>query len=200
VVATTTESTDDELYDWCVKEGINVYRGSEGDVLNRVVNAAREFNIDIIVEITGDCILTDPNIVDQCVLKYLQSEADVVTNCGEQLTYPMGIYAQVFSTEELKWVDEKIDDAAVREHVSLYFYENPTRYKIVELICPSEYSQPAWRLQLDYTEDLKVLRLIYAGLEPQYGDNFGLPEICNFLRKRIEILLINQDCIEKSPR
>ena len=50
VVATTTDAKDEEVYEWCVREGINVFRGSEDDVLNRVVNAAAEFDIDVIVE------------------------------------------------------------------------------------------------------------------------------------------------------
>jgi spore coat polysaccharide biosynthesis protein SpsF len=58
-LATTTNSTDDVLVDFAYKENISVYRGSESDVLSRVVGAAESVGATIIVEITGDCPIID---------------------------------------------------------------------------------------------------------------------------------------------
>ena len=63
----------------------------------------------------------DPKIIDLAIETYLNGDFDVVTNCGNNLTWPMGIYAQVFSLNNLKWVNNNIHDEAVHEHVSLYF-------------------------------------------------------------------------------
>ena len=201
VVATTTNPKDDALEQWADAENVKVYRGSEDDVLKRVLLAAKAFDADTIVEITGDCILTDPSIVDLAVSKYLSEDADVVTNCGDHLTYPMGVYAQVFSVDSLDWVEANIkDDHAVREHVSLYFYEHPEKYKIVELLAEPDISYPEWRFQLDYPEDLQFINEVYRALEPHFGEDFVTENIVRFLKSAPEILSINSHCVEKQAR
>jgi len=200
VVATTTSEKDDALVAWATQNNVSYFRGSEDDVLKRVADASQEYNADLIVEITGDCILTDPGVIDQAVQTFLVNSCDVVTNCGEYLSYPMGVYAQVFRASDLVWVSDNISDLAVREHVSLYFYENPDTYKIFNLVAPAEVAFKDWRLQLDYQEDLDLLNEIYKRLEPPYGDNFGLSEICSMLKDNLHLLDINSHCIEKSAR
>ena len=201
VVATTTNPKDDALEQWAEAENVNVYRGSEDDVLERVFLAAKAFNADAIVEINGDCVLTDPAVVDLAVSKYRLGDVDVVTNCGNQLTYPMGVYAQVFSVDALGWVEANIkDDKAVREHVSLYFYEHPEKYQITEILAEPDIAYPGWRFQLDYPEDLQFINEVYKALEPQFGENFVTENIVRFLKGAPEILSINSCCVENQPR
>lgn len=200
VIATSTSTKDDELNAWAKENNFKCFRGSEDDVLQRVVDASKSVDCDLIVEITGDCILTDYEIIDQSIVTFLENDCDVVTNCGTYLSYPMGIYSQVFRSKDLEWVSSNITDLAVREHVSLYFYENTDKYNIFNMIAPKSLRHPDWRLQLDYEEDLKLLVKIYEYLEPKYGDNFKLENICELLESCPELLNINKDCIEKLPR
>lgn len=200
VVATSTSALDDELADWCLERGIACSRGSEDDVLHRVVDAHKFMQSDIVVEITGDCPLTDPAVIDLGVETFLAHDADVVTNCGHHLTWPMGQYVQVFPLALLDEVDRTIDDAAVHEHVSLYFYEHPERYRIIELLAPSRWREPSWRLQLDYPEDLVFQNAVYAALEPEHGPYFGIEETVAYLRTHPSIPALNIACEEKSAR
>ncbi len=200
IVATTTNPKDDSICDWCIANNISFFRGSENDVLDRVVRSHEKINTDLIIEITGDCPFTDPKIVDLAIETYLKGDFDVVTNCGNNLTWPMGIYAQVFSLNNLKWVNNNIHDEAVHEHVSLYFYENPNLYKVHELIAPKKVSYPDMRIVLDYEEDFIFLTHIYENLFKEYGLYFSLDDIINFLEKRPDLLNINKHCIEKKTR
>ena len=200
VIATTINSKDDLICNWCLENDISFFRGSEKDVLDRVVKSHEQMNSDLIIEITGDCPFTDPKIVDLAIENYLNRDVDVVTNCGNNLTWPMGVYAQVFSLKNLKWVNDNINDAAVHEHVSLYFYENTNLYKIHELIAPKKVSYPQMRIVLDYKEDYLFLTQIYENLFAEYGLYFSLNEIINFLDTRPELLEINKNCIEKKTR
>ena len=161
VIATSVSSKDDLICNWCIENNISFFRGSEDDVLDRVVMAHEKMGSDLIVEITGDCPFTDPKIVDLAVQTFLDNDYDVVTNCGNSLSWPMGMYAQVFSLENLKWVNKNISDLVVHEHVSLYFYENPNLYKVYELIAPQNVSYPNMRIVLDYEEDFIFLTKIY---------------------------------------
>jgi spore coat polysaccharide biosynthesis protein SpsF len=200
VVATTVNKNDDALAKWCTDYSVACFRGSEEDVLNRVVEANYFMRSDLVVEITGDCPLTDPQIVDLGVETFLAHSVDIVSNCGPMLTWPMGQYVQVFPLTLLAEVDRLIDDAAVHEHVSLYFYEHPEKYRLIELLSPRRWQEPAWRMQLDYQEDLRFHNEVYAKLEPVYGEGFGIEEVVALMRREPALLAINCHCQERSAR
>lgn len=199
VVATTTNPADDAIEDWANQTGVAVYRGSEDDVLDRVVEAHAMMQSDIIVEICGDTPLLDPAVVDQGVRRFLKGDADVVCNV-QTLTWPQGIDVQVFAATALATVRDEITDPAVREHVSLYFYENPETYRIVELAAPIDQVRPGLRLQMDYAEDLDLIREVYRHLEPELGPVFGVPAILSLMDREPHLAAINAHCEEKAVR
>ena len=199
VLATSTEPADDALEKWTAAEGVSCFRGSEEDVLLRVVGAHRIMDSDIIVEVTGDCILLDPQLIDWGVTTFLENDCDVVTNV-RKLSFPMGEDIQVFRRKDLEEIEKTVDDPAVREHVSLYFYEHPERYRIIHLFAPSIWYGPDYRFQLDYYEDHKFLNEVYRLLEPEFGETFGIEEIMGLLKSNPSLLDINRHCIEKPAR
>lgn len=199
VLATSVEPADDALERWAGGEGVPCFRGSEGDVLQRVVGAQRRMASDIVVEVTGDCTLLDPQLIDWGIKTFLENECDVVTNV-RKLSFPMGEDIQVFRLKDLEEVERSVDDPAVREHVSLYFYEHPERYRILHLFAPARWYGPDYRFQLDYEEDHRFLTEVYRRLEPQFGEAFGIEEVMGLLRSDPALLEINRHCIEKAPR
>ena len=199
VVATTEQASDDVLARTVEAAGIKCYRGSENDVLNRVVEAHRMMKSEIVVEVTGDCPLIDPTVIDLGVSTFLANDADVVANVVKP-SYPMGIDVQVFRLAALAEIEQKIHDAAVREHVSLYFYDHPEQYRILHLEAPASHHAPGLRLQLDYPEDQQLIREIYRRLEPRYGIGFGTAEILALLADEPALAEINRHCTEKPPR
>ena len=199
VLATTENPADDALVAWAASEGVAVYRGSEDDVLGRVVEAHRMMDSDIVVEICGDTPFLDPGVLNLAIDTFLDNDCDVVSNTW-QLSYPQGIDAQVFRWQALADIAEQVNDPAVREHVSLYFYEHPERYRIVHLQAPPHLQLSEQRLQLDYPEDLDFLRALHAALAPAHGSDFGVEDIVALLRQRPEIAEINRHCVEKAAR
>lgn len=199
VVATTVAPADDAIATWAGSQSVACYRGSEEDVLQRVVEAQQHLASEVTVEITGDSILTDPAVVDLGVETFLNNDCDVVTNAYPE-TWPMGVNVQVFRTEALVEVAESVVDKACREHVSLYFYEHPEKYRIISLTSPPGQQGAHLRWQLDYLEDLIFLREVYRRLEPLYGDAFGADEVMQLLRSDPALLQINADCREKTVR
>jgi spore coat polysaccharide biosynthesis protein SpsF len=199
VLATTTQPADDPLVRLAETAGIRCYRGSEEDVLNRVVEAHRMMGTELVVEVTGDCTLIDPKVIDLGVTTFIENDVDVVANVVKP-SYPMGVDVQVFRLAALAEVESSVRDPAVREHVSLYFYEHPERYRILHLAAPERYRAPELRLQLDYPEDRELIREIYRRLEPRFGNSFGTPEILDLLAAEPALAGINRHCIEKEPR
>ena len=80
VVATTNETGDDPIAQWCNANGVSVFRGSEDDVLDRVAGAASHYEADAIVQMGADSAYLDYLLVDQLVECYLQGDYDYVCN------------------------------------------------------------------------------------------------------------------------
>ena len=199
VLATTTSPADDPLAKWAAAEDIPCHRGSESDVLARVVGAQRMMKSEIVVEVSGDTPLIDPAVIDMAVDAFQRHDCDIVSNTKTQ-TFPQGIDAQVFRLTDLEKVARTVDDPAVREHVSLYFYEHPESYRLFELTAPPEWRDPEQRLQVDYPEDLELVREIYRRLEPDFGDGFGTAEIVTLLKREPALRRLNRHCREKAAR
>lgn len=199
VVATSTLPGDDAIAEWAAGYGVAVHRGSEDDVLQRVVDAQRIMASTITVEVTGDCPLLDPELIDLGIETFFANECDVACNVKIP-SFPQGADVQVFRTDALAEVAATVDDPAVREHVSLHFYENPDRYRTVHMLATADRRAPDARLQLDYAEDLEFIRAVYARLEPVLGPLFTVPPILDLLRREPAITAINAHCEERAVR
>ena len=195
VVATTVNATDDPVVELADRIGVGSFRGSEDDVLKRVLNAARVHDADIIVELTGDCPLIDPALVEICVQGYLDGDVDYVSNVLER-TYPVGMDVQVFATDILADVASRTDDPADHEHVSLYIYRHPELYRLKNFPGPAALTNPGLGLTLDTAQDFELIAQIFDAL---YVANpaFDLADILNLLEQRPHLLDINNDVRRK---
>ena len=163
VVATTVNKTDNPIVELCEKIGCKYYRGSEDDVLLRVLEAAQSVQGDLIVEITGDCPMIDYRHIDYLIDLYNKNDVDYVSNILER-TFPRGFDTQVFSTQTLLDVSKKTTNKADREHVSLYIYAGETPYKLLNWEAPKEIRHPEFEITLDTKEDYMLIKNIYEKL------------------------------------
>ncbi len=198
VVATTVDPSDNITEENCRKIGIDCFRGSSEDVLNRVLQTAKAYQADLIVELTGDCPLLDPEIIDSVIEKYLSGSFDYVSNVLER-TYPRGLDTQVFSTAVLEKVSQITQDPADRENVSLYIYENPEQFKLGNVKASSEHNRPDLRLTVDTVEDFKLISSIYNELYPKNKD-FNLSDVIKLLNQKPELSKLNADVQQKKAR
>ena len=153
----------------------------------------------LVVEVCGDTPLLDPAVIDLAVEAFEAGWGDLITT-ARQASFPQGIDAEVFSLADLEEVAESIDDPAVREHVSLYFYDHPERYRIHDLEAPPGWRAPEKRLVLDYPEDLELIRHIYQRLAPDHGDRFDTGDILTLFNQEPALSDINRHCEERTPR
>ena len=190
VIATTINSTDDCVVDLAKKLGVQYFRGSELDVLSRIVGAGQDFKADVIVEITSDCIVIDPAAVQQCIDAYLEGGSDYVGN-GIVRTYPVGMDVHVFSTALLAESERLAKTAEEHEHVGLYIYRRPEQYRLRCVRAVPNATWPDLHLTLDTQEDYLMLKALYEGLYPQ-NPTFNTADIIDFLKHHPEIVQINQ--------
>jgi spore coat polysaccharide biosynthesis protein SpsF len=195
VIATTSNATDDDIEVLARRLGVGIWRGSEEDVLVRVLDAATAYKADAIVELTGDCPLLDPVLVSETIQHYRTAGVDYVSN-GRTPGYPMGMGVQVFAAEVLRDVAARTDDPVDHEHVSLYIYRHPEIYSLSGVDAPKEHARPDMRLTLDTSEDLAVIRAVFAALRPKRRD-FSLSEIIAFIDAHPEIAAINAAVVQR---
>lgn len=196
-------ATTDRPEDWVIQEmaefmGVRCFRGSNDDVLDRVLKANQQYGSDLIVEVTADCPLLDPILVDMVVQKALETGCDYVAN-NLKLTYPRGLDVRAFPTKTLAQVASITSDPADREHVSLYIYEHPDRYQVMNLESDLPQRWHGARLTVDTPEDFQVVKTVFENLYPR-DPTFGLSDIIAFLERRPELLEINRDIRQRAAR
>lgn len=198
VVATTTHPADDPIVELARAMGVGCYRGSEEDVLDRVLEAAESVEADLIVETTADCPLIDPGVIDQLIATYLANPVDYCSNVLKP-TYPRGLDAQVFSVATLRQVAALTTDPADREHVSLYIYEHPERYRLLTVASGLADDVGRLRLTVDTPEDFVLVERVYQALYPT-NPAFGLAEIVALFERDPELADLNRHIRQKAVR
>jgi len=186
VLATSTLPGDDVIADYvAATHDIKLWRGPEQDVLRRYADAARHFDLDPVVRITGDCPLTEPTVLDALMSLFKATpNCDYADNVVPR-TFPHGFDAQIVSRATLETADTEAIQSAHREHVLPFVQTQPERFRQVHLV--SDYTSNAdLRITLDYPEDLVLIRAIYERLYP-VNPQFGLAEIME-LRDRDPVL------------
>lgn len=204
VVATTRNKNDMKISELSKKIDVNVYRGSENDVLQRLAKTAYKYDHDLIVQLTGDNPLIDPNIIDYMIEKFFKSKnINFLTNNGfgifKNRKLPYGMDVHVFYRKDLIKINNKKLNATYREHPSLYFYKNPSnKFKILNASIPKKWQRKyKLRLTVDTIEDFLLIKKLYLAL---YKENkyFSLEDILNFVDKNKSVLNINKNINQKT--
>ena len=198
VVATTVAPDDDAIEATCDRLGAGCYRGSVDDVLDRVLEAARTYHADLIVEICGDCPLIDPGTVRSVIELYDTGAFDHTSNILCE-GYPRGLDTQVYATRVLAEVAELTQNPADREHVSLYIYEHPKRYRLGRYETPADIRRRRLRLTVDTPDDLALIQAIYEHLYPSKPD-FSIQDVVRLLDDHPELADYNAYVTQKPVR
>lgn len=169
IVACTTNPKDDVIPGICAKVGCKCFRGSEEDVLTRVLSAAKEYAVDIIVEVTADCPLIYWEHIDDILSPTIEDNSIHGNIVGPERTFPRGYDIRVFTTKTLERVDKEVDNPVDRTHVSTWMYLNPKgkeNYFWVNSMAVTNENRPDLDITLDTPEDLELIRWLFtAGKE-----------------------------------
>lgn len=194
-VATTDTQQDDVIANWCEKNSVCCYRGSENDVLDRVVKTALSAKADAIVQMGADSAYLDFILIDTLVKKYKHGGYDYVCNDLE-LTYPLGIYCHVVKVSALTELNARNDlTGKDREDVVRYLWEHPEKYALLNVPAPMELRCPELRLTIDYREDMEQARAVYA----HFGDcHFTTANILKLYKKNPGMFEKTKNLVQRS--
>ena len=179
VVATTVNTTDDPIVTLARQLGIRFFRGSEANVVSRVTSAMREAKADIVVQLTADCPLIDPDIIDQIVRIYAANNFDHVSNTLLR-SYPDGLDVQVSSLPILEKCYGLCENDKDREHLFYTIRRNQDKIKTYQVLAPPELCWPQWRWTLDTLDDYNRICRIYERFYPK-NPMFSSRDIAEFM-------------------
>jgi len=190
VVAIPESSDNDALEALCTTYKVACFRGSEGDVLSRMIGALEHQGADAGVIVYGDGFLIDPAVIDLCVKTYLADPSyDFV---GNDLihTFPSGMFVETVSLAALKDADRRTNDPAIREHGTFYVRQNPQLYKQKNFEAEDPLRRPDIHLDVDTEDDLKVMTAILEHFAPR--NDFSAEDILCFLDENPAIPELNR--------
>lgn len=196
VIATTTDKKDDVIIEEALKCGAKVFRGSEEDVLSRYYYSAKENEADIIIRITSDCPLIDPEVANDVIDFYFRNmdKFDYVSNTLER-TFPRGLDTEVFSFKVLEKAFNEATLQRDREHVTPYIWDNPNMFSLGCYKNDVDYSKYRWTL--DTEEDFELIRRIYKELFCMKNNDFSMEDILKVYENNKELIEINKDIKQK---
>jgi spore coat polysaccharide biosynthesis protein SpsF len=193
LVATTDRPADEAIVDECRRCSVPVWRGDQDDVLDRYYGAAQSVRAEIVVRITSDCPLIDPEITDKTVAAFLEAHADYASN-GLQRTYPRGLDTEVMTFDALARAWAQARNTYEREHVTPYIYQHPDEFRLLSVTGETDYSSHRWTL--DTPEDLAFLQAVYSRMKDI--EQFSWRDVLKMLEHAPDLLELNRFVVQKS--
>ena len=212
IFATTTDSTDDPVEEYCDFSGIPFTRGSLYDVLDRYYQAAKGAKADVVVRITADCPVIDPMLIDDVVNMLVNDEFDFVCNRLPppwHRTYPIGLDVEACTFKVLGKAWKEAKEPQHREHAMPYFYEgvdlthqsrtletgiSPRGFKVALLHHTTDFGDYRWTV--DTPEDLEFMRQVYSRFDGR--DDFSWKDVLDLVHNEPQLMEINASVKHKT--
>ena len=185
IIATTTESIDNDIEKLANNIGVECFRGNSLNVLDRYYNCAKSFDIDTIVRISGDAPLIDPVIVDKTIEYYKKNNFDYVSNFFRR-TFPIGTEIEIFSFKTLEKCWKTAQQSYEKEHVTPFIYEHPELFNIGFIEHSENLSNLHWTV--DRIEDFNFVEIILQKIKER---PVSMNQIINLLKLEPDLLKIN---------
>lgn len=210
--ATSDHPSDDVVAEFCARQGLPYVRGNLYDVLDRYYQAARAAEATIIVRVTADCPLIDPQLIDEAITALKTGGYDFTCNRLPppwHRTYPIGLDVEVCTFAALERAWKEASQPHQREHVMPYFYEgsalqpiasgmesgvSPRGFRLALLHAPTDYGHYRWTV--DTAEDLEFVRRIFSHFGGR--DDFSWQDVLVLLERHPELMAINAGISHKT--
>ena len=153
--AIPNNAQNDKLNNFLKEKNFNVLRGSENNVLKRYYNVAKKLKADHIVRLTSDCPLIDFKIVRKMIRYYHNNSFDYIHT---DKSIAEGLDCEIFNFKSLEKAYKNSKNKSEKEHVSLYFKNNFSKFKIGQITSKTDDSKI--RFTVDERKDLIVLKKI----------------------------------------
>jgi len=186
VLATSVDKRNEPLVEHVRSLGYACEQGSENDVLDRYVQVATKHDADVVVRITGDCPLVDPELVDACIGAFFDSNAEYCSNTNPP-TYPDGLDIEVTTLDALQKANRESARQFDHEHVTPYVRESGA-FRLSSFSNQEDLSGSRWTV--DEPEDFAVIEKVFDHFYPRI--DFGWKEVLELENSKPEIFAMNR--------
>jgi spore coat polysaccharide biosynthesis protein SpsF len=174
VCAVPDQVESDVLEAIALKSGAVTFRGSELDVLSRYLGAAQSVEAHVVMRVTSDCPLIDPEICGEVLALRQQQGVDYAAN-NLPASFPHGLDCEAMTIDALHEANETAFEAGDREHVTPWL-RRASEIRRANLFS-GDRSLVRHRWTLDYPEDLAFFRSVFVSLPDS-----GLGRMADVLR------------------
>ena len=182
VVATSIDSSDDELVSFLNSIQVNVSRGSLDDVYSRFETVLAIDNPSAFMRLTGDCPLVMPAIIDEMATVFRSQEFDYFSNTLE-VSFPDGLDVEIVRSQAFRQLGTYILSTQEREHVTLGLYSRPKDFLLGNFKYKSDLSFERWTV--DHPEDLTFVKAVFREFQG-VESSFTMDDILRFLKDNPE--------------
>jgi len=189
VVATSNNISDDAIEKMCTDNNIEIFRGNLENVLDRFYQCAKLYNPDYVVRLTGDCPLSDWQIIDNMIQYYLDEGLDYMKTSPK---FPDGLDAEIMTMSALSEAKKKAVLPSEIEHVTQYINKKNIKFKIEYFDFDKDLSHLRWTV--DEPEDFVLVEKIYQALY-EINPLFLTNDILDLLKRQPELTRINDSFI-----
>jgi spore coat polysaccharide biosynthesis protein SpsF len=194
IIATTNLPQDNKIVQIAKKNKIKFYRGSENNVLKRVIDTAKYFKCKTIARVTSDCPIIDVGIIDQAVQIFKFNECDYLSNSWIR-GYPDGMDIEIFELKTLIKSYKLAKTKRSREWITWSIRKNPKIFSHINLIPPQELYWPELCLTLDEYDDYLLLKKIILHFKERL--DFNCHDVIELLKDKKEWQKINKNVVRK---
>jgi len=164
MLVTSVDPGDDALAAVGSDLGFPVYRGSQCDVLDRYFQAAKQVEADVVVRVTGDCPLVDPELIDRCLAAFATGRYDYVSTAYPTPSWPDGLDVEAASAAALGAAWREAGKPSEREHVMPFIWTRPQRFRLGQVASETNLSHLRWTV--DEPADLAFMRELFSRIDP----------------------------------
>lgn len=189
VLATSSDERNTPLVEHVQMLGYVCVRGSESDVLDRYLMAARQVQADVVVRITGDCPLIDPILVDQAISQFKSKDLDYLSN-AVPTSYPDGLDIEVFTMQALERAAQETQDLFDCEHVTPHL-RKPGLFKTGVMQHDEDLSSLRWTV--DEPADFEVISKVFTHFAPDI--HFSWTKVLSLQRSQPALFAANHNII-----
>ena len=198
IIATTPDKQNSLIIDVTKTHNVSYFIGSEENVLERYYEAAKQYNLDIIIRVTSDCPFVDPKLMDEMIIFYKNNNFDYIRNVDQSTNFVRGFEIEIFSFNALEKAFFLAEKDPEREHVTYFIYTHTELFTMYSYNLDNLKKFDNLRLTIDEKDDLLMCREVYKKLkEKGKSIDFSVFDIYEIIEENPELMDINKNVVHK---
>ena len=197
LLAVPKKDSELPLVDFAHRLQVPVFQGSEEDVLGRYIKAGASVQTEQVVRVCGDNPLFDIPLLSSLIQAHLLDQADYTLPLDP---VPLGSACEIIRFETLKKIGELAKSSIYREHVTTWFHNHPSSFRIKRVNAPDYLKGCNFRLTVDTEQDFQLMEQLFKNIPHSPNSPLSPQSVIEYLHAHPETASLNIDIPQKNWR